>query len=225
MDKALLTLSALAAVGPDGVPLGDLATRLGHLKPSLHRTLAALRHRGFAEQAPDGSYRLGPAAIALGSLWTHDDNLPALLRPTLSALCAATGELVHLGVLAGPDVVYLDKVEPERAVRVRSSVGLSRPAATTALGRALLACDPAHDASEIADARARGWSQEREENEAGIACVGLAVLRDGAAVAAVSVTVPVERLPARRAAELARTAREVAAATLPPGYALAPAAR
>ncbi|MFB8227880.1 IclR family transcriptional regulator [Cellulosimicrobium sp. NPDC055967] len=238
VDRALTALEALAAAGPTGVALGDLARSLGLHKASLHRTLAALRYRGYAEQdATTGDYRLGPAATALATVYLGEENLPALLHPVLVAVCRATDELVHLGALAGTEIVYLDKVEPARAVRVWSAVGRRRPAATTALGRALLAHRPLDEAAlawyaaaapdehpvtaaalrATCDAtRTSGFATETEENEPGISCVAVPVLRDGQSVAAVSVTAPAERLGARRRREIETVLREVVPPLLPP---------
>jgi DNA-binding IclR family transcriptional regulator len=222
VDKALAALEALAAAGPAGIPLGALAHDLGLHKASLHRTLAALRHRGYAEQDEEsGRYRLGSAATALATVYLGEENLPALLHPALVAVCQATDELVHLGALAGTEIVYLDKVEPARTVRVWSAVGRRRPAATTALGRALLAHQDLDDArlawyadaapAEVTTAglreicartREHGFAHEVEENEAGISCVAVPVLSGGRPVAAISVTVPVERLGERRRREI-----------------------
>lgn len=250
VDKALLTLDALGRAGADGATLADLSADVGANKSTLHRTLAALRHRGYAEQSEDGTYRLGPAVLALGSTYLAEENLPALLRPALDALSGEIDELVHLGVLAGQEVVYLEKVEPQRAVRVWSAVGRRRPAATTALGRALLAAGPlaagpdggtpdteaalaAYAApatttdrlrAALDEARRTGVATETEENEPGIACAAVAVLRAGRPLAAVSITAPVERMtgPAREARIAAL--RELLPAVLPAGLAL-PSAR
>jgi DNA-binding IclR family transcriptional regulator len=46
VDKALLALEALSKAA-EGLSLGALAATLGLKKNSLHRTLAALRYRGF----------------------------------------------------------------------------------------------------------------------------------------------------------------------------------
>ncbi|MEA4944169.1 MAG: IclR family transcriptional regulator [Propionicimonas sp.] len=237
VDRALLVLQALADASVDGVTLADLAARLGLHKTTLHRTLAALRYRGFVSQDPVSSrYLLGVAATLLGATYFGEENLPRLLRPALTAVCARAGELVHLGVLAGTEVVYLDKVEPERAVRVWSAVGRRMPAGTTALGRAILAFsdvdasllprylgrpegagDPAVLQQAVATARSRGYATESEENEPGIACVAVPLLRGDDPIAAVSVTVPVERMGRTRAAELAWLLFEVAGARLPDG--------
>ena len=237
VDKALLALERLAAAGPQGVPLGVLAADLDLNKASLHRTLAALRFRGYAEQeAATGSYRLGPAATALGTVFLGEEHLPALLTPALTAVCEASGELIHLGVLSGPEIVYLDKVEPARAVRVWSAIGRRRPAATTALGRALLAfratdrsamgwyTAAAGEASQVTDdalwhtlgtTRARGYATETEENEPGISCLAVPLLRAGQAVAALSVTAPADRMDEGRHVELARMIDTVARPLLP----------
>lgn len=246
VDKALTALEALAGAGPAGVALGDLARSLGLHKASLHRTLAALRYRGYAEQdATTGDYRLGPAATALATVYLGEENLPALLHPVLVAVCRETDELVHLGALAGTEIVYLDKVEPARAVRVWSAVGRRRPAATTALGRALLAHRPLDDGAlawyaaaapgehPVSPAalratceatRASGFATETEENEPGISCVALPILRDGQSVAAVSVTAPAERLGAPRRREIEAVLREVVPPLLPPTLAVPDAA-
>ncbi|MFD4994424.1 IclR family transcriptional regulator [Cellulosimicrobium cellulans] len=246
VDKALSVLEALAGAGPAGAALGDLARSLGLHKASLHRTLAALRYRGYAEQdGATGDYRLGPAATALATVYLGEENLPALLHPVLVAVCRETDELVHLGALAGTEIVYLDKVEPARAVRVWSAVGRRRPAATTALGRALLAHRPLDDgalawyAAAVPDehpvspaalratcdaTRASGFATETEENEPGISCVALPILRGGQSVAAVSVTAPAERLGARRRREIEAVLRDVVPPLLPPTLAVPDAA-
>ncbi|MFF2833374.1 IclR family transcriptional regulator [Cellulosimicrobium cellulans] len=242
VDKALTVLEALAGAGPAGVALGDLSRSLGLHKASLHRTLAALRYRGYAEQdATTGDYRLGPGATALATVYLGEENLPALLHPVLVAVCRATDELVHLGALAGTEIVYLDKVEPARAVRVWSAVGRRRPAATTALGRALLAHRPLDDGAlawyaaaapdehpvtpaalraTCDETRASGFATETEENEPGISCVALPILRGGQSVAAVSVTAPAERLGARRRREIESVLRDVVPPLLPPTLAV-----
>jgi DNA-binding IclR family transcriptional regulator len=235
VDRALATLDLLAEAGPRGLLLADVAGRLGLHKTTAHRTLAALRHRDFVVQDPTtGAYGLGRAALALGEAYLDQDNLTVLLHPALVALAQDVDELVHLGVLSGRQIVYLDKVEPERPVRVWSAVGKRSPAVTTALGRALLAyritgpdalagyaeglpVDVGHLWEVVRDARRAGYATETEENEPGIACVAVPVLRGQSAIAAVSVTAPVERMAPRRVAALRGRVRAVLPPLLPQG--------
>lgn len=239
VDRALLVLQALAPAGSAGLALAEVAGSLGLNKTTVHRTLAALRHRGFVSQVPGtGAYLLGPAALQLADDYFSEDNLPALVRPALLALCSDVAELVHLGVLSGTQMVYLDKIEPERSVRVWSAVGRRNPAITTALGRALLAyrgidaaslatyvSDPssgeAADVQRLADlldeVRREGFALESEENESGISCLAVPLLRSGDAVAAVSITAPSERMTSERTRWLLVRLRAVLPDRLPAG--------
>jgi len=213
VDRALRVMEQLAQVGPAGIELGGLAQAVGLNKATTHRVLAALRYRDFASQMADGNYVLGPGATQLAPNFYRDENLPELLRPALAALSEAVGELVHLGVLRGRHVVYLDKVEPQRAVRVWSAIGRATPVLNTALGRALLTAaqvgpevvaNYAPDDAELGQrawkaierARKIGYATEREENEPGISCLAVALVRGGQPVAAISITAPIERLTA-----------------------------
>ena len=249
VDKALILLEVLAEAGPEGRTLRDIAEASGLNKASVHRLLRALMHRGFAEQAEsDQSYRLGSALPQLASRFEQGENLPVLMAPALAALSQEVQELVHLGRLEGPHVVYLDKVEPERALRVWSRVGSRAPAARTAMGRAMLTADGVRGQALAAYARAtesqeaapgrvialerlaevvaeteqRGWSAEVEENEQGIACVGVALVRPGGRSLAVSVTGPIERMGARRRAEIGTLLRTELSALAPAGFEVAP---
>jgi len=238
VDKALRALDVLAGEGAPGIPLVRLAHQLGVNKATLHRTLAALRYRDYVVQDPEtGNYLLGSAATGLAETYLQNDHLPTLLHPALQALCLATGELVHLGVLNGTDVVYLEKIEPPRPLRVWSTVGARSPAPTTALGRAMLAYRPVTRSSispyltgvadsdldsagarlwaAIGRARERGFASENQENEPGIACVAVPLIRGGTAVAAVSVTAPVERMDDARLNSMGVVFRDTLTSLLP----------
>lgn len=245
VDRALLVLQALAGAGGSGRALADLAIELELNKTTTHRVLSALRFRAFVSQDPaSGRYMLGPSATALSEAFFHDENLPVLLHPALVALSSATGELVHLGVLSGMQIVYLDKVEPERSVRVWSAVGRRNAAVRTALGRALLAfrgtdrailqayvratsqeedrdaVDEDHVWRILQRSRDTGYAIENQENEPDISCVATPLLRDDTAIAAVSITAPAERMSPERVEWLYEQMRDVLPARLPDGLTL-----
>jgi DNA-binding IclR family transcriptional regulator len=245
VDKALRALQRLGDAGAGGLALTRLAADLGLNKSSIHRTLAALRHRGFVEQDQNGNYRLGPSLLAIADCHLRDESLRSLIHEGLAALCAKAGETCHLGVLTGEQVVYIDKVEPQRAIRIWSEIGWRNPALTTALGRAILSQKYVDFESfaaafpgaiprrapqtrtslklvwqELLEARRRGFSREEQENEPGVTCIAMAILRGTQPVAAISITAPVERMDGRRQAALSRMLGDCIGPVLPPGLSL-----
>ncbi len=229
LDRALRLLEHMATMDENGASLAELAADLGVNKSTLHHTLATLRGRRWVEQDQDGRYLLGPATRQLTRWWTRSDRLISQVHPTLARVSLETNELVHLGRLSEHSILYLDKVEPERAIRVRSSVGRLVPAASTALGRAILAAsgwpesqlgtwldaveDPRPGLAEsfrrnVRLARELGYATELEENEAGIGCVSVALSVLGVPQLAISISVPIERLNSERIPELANTIME-----------------
>ena len=242
VDRALQLLVALADAGPAGAPLAELAKQTQMNKSTAHRALATLSLRGFAIQDGEGAaYQLGPAAFGLGDRSYGPKNLAQALHPALVALSRVSEELVHLGVLAGDYVLYVDKVEPDRAIRVWSAIGQQVPIASTAMGRALLAARdvpadvlasylnslPAgHPVSRdrlltsVNLARRRGYALERGENEPEVACIGTAILRAGTPVAALSITTLAARMTGQRERVLSRLIASEVPPRLPYGLSL-----
>lgn len=244
VDRALGLLVVLADAGPDGATLGGLAELAGINKSTAHRALATMRLRGFATQDVEGgAYRLGPAAYELGDRALDPHNLATALHPALVALSRTAEELVHLGVLSGDRVLYLDKVEPERAIRVWSAIGQQVPAASTALGRALLAArnvpdemldgylrslpegrqvTPERLRESVALARKYGYAVELGENEPDVACIGTAIMHGTSAVAALSITALADRMTEQRQQRLAQQIITEVAPLLPHELSLVP---
>ena len=242
IDRALQLLEELAEAGADGLQLAGLSESTGISKATAYRALATMRGRGFVSQGESGEYRLGPKALWLSDSYFAGDNIQRAFHPVLVELSRRTEELVHLGTWDGPEVVYLDKVEPtSRAIRVWSSVGQRVPAASTSLGRALLAVRDDVDerldhfiqllppdrsvarqrlADAIDEARETGFSSEVEENEPGVACMGFALVRGERAVAAISITSVASRMTLQRRLELQDVIRRELPPLLPDGVSL-----
>jgi IclR family acetate operon transcriptional repressor len=224
VDRALRLLQELAGHG-SGVTLSELASTTGLPKSSLHRTLEALQERGFATQRDDGRYLLGAELLRIAFEFHDRLDLRVLLRPTLERLRTTLNETVHVGVLDGPDVVYIDKLEPTRPLSLTSKIGGRNPAHATAVGKALLAwtyptqasvtewirrdgplvrrtprtiVDAGQLARELARVRADGFSKDMEESEPGVRCLATPVFFGGPVpVAAISLSAPKDRLPTR----------------------------
>jgi IclR family acetate operon transcriptional repressor len=243
VDKALRTLQRLGEVGVAGRSLTRLANDLNLDKTSLYRTLQALSHRGFVEKDVEGNYRLGATIRALAESSLYDEHLRSVVHSGLVELSVETNETCHLGVLVGDQILYVDKVGPPSDQL--SAIGGRNQAVSTALGRAILChkfLDFGSFAAGIAStvsqrtvhtctspeglwrklvvARTLGFAREDQENEIGFACVAMALLGAGAAVGAVSITLPQERLNESRIPNLIGSLRECIEPHLPPGLLL-----
>ena len=69
--------------------------------------------------------------------------------PHLRRLVAETEETAHLCILEQGHVIYIDKIEPARSVRMITRVGASNPIYCTSVGKAMLAFLPEERAEEI----------------------------------------------------------------------------
>ena len=224
-------MSLLTAFRPDEVELTmpELVARTGLAKSTAHRLVRELASWGLVERTP-GGVRLGMRLFELGSLVPRQRDLREAAAPFLADLFEATHETVHLAVLDGVEVVYVQKLDSRGGPKVPSRVGGRLPAHCTGVGKALLAFSspdrldavltaglrrrvprtvvaPGLLRQELAEIRERGVAMEHEESTVGIACVAAAVLDgDGAAVAAVSITGWANRLDPVRFAPAVRTA-------------------
>jgi DNA-binding IclR family transcriptional regulator len=219
----------LSADGPD-LSLGELSSKLELHKSTVHRLIMVLeRHKLVERNSANGRYRLGLKLFEFGTKAVAKLDLRGRARPVLERLVLETSETVHLCILDDTEVVYLDKVEPARSVRMASSVGRRNPAYCTAVGKAILAWLPEEQVesivrkhglkavtsntitsflelkTELAAIRDRGYAIDDEEIEEGVRCVGC-VVRDfsGGPVAAISVSGPAFRLTREKLKSVAR---------------------
>jgi IclR family acetate operon transcriptional repressor len=225
------TMALLTAFRPGDteLSLAELSRRTGMPKPTAHRLLAELASWNVVERTPDG-IRLGMRLFELGQLAPLQRGLREAAEPFLADLFEATHETVHLAVLDGTDVVYVQKLPGRRGPKVGSRIGGRMPAYCTGVGKALLAFAPRERLAavvtagltrrtartviapglldqELARIRDCGVAEEHEESAVGIACVAVPVLdATGHAVAAISITGWANRLDTGRIAPAVRTA-------------------
>ncbi|MCL6289145.1 IclR family transcriptional regulator [Streptomyces sp. ID03-2B] len=125
--------------GPyDLLTLEDVVLRTRLPRSTAHRILDQLVRMRWLGHSPCG-YRLGRRALGLGGRESVHGALRAAAAPVLHELALRTNLVVHLAVLDGAEVYYLDKLGGRSAVTVPSRVGGRAPAHCTALGKAMLA--------------------------------------------------------------------------------------
>lgn len=210
IDRISLVLDAFD--GPGRLTLAQLVRRTGLPRSSAHRMLEQLvKLRWLRRSGRD--YELGMRLVELGSLAVYQDRLVRAATPLLGELHRATGLVVHLAVLDGADVVYLQKIGDRILSAIPTRVGSRQPAHCTAVGKAILAyrgddaevdlqvrktrysiCTGSQLAAELAKVRAHGVAFEREESLPGFGCVAAPIGGPGEAVAAVSVCGPMNRM-------------------------------
>jgi DNA-binding IclR family transcriptional regulator len=104
------------------------------------RLLSALEEEGAVDQIEiGGDYRLGSGLVDLAGAAAPGRNLIAAARPHLLDLTDQTGETSGVAVLEDKSVLYLDHVESEEEVLVRSWTGEMLPLHVVPSGLALLA--------------------------------------------------------------------------------------
>lgn len=215
VDRALVILEFLGTQTKE-VGVRELGQAIGLSKSSVHRILQTLRARGFVKWNPDNArYSLGLRAFEVGCGILRSMEAHSVAKPYLEQLVNALGETAFLGVLDDYELVYIDKIDGRRSVRMYADIGARRPLHCTGIGKALLAhldkseidrilaakpltrytrntiTDPDVLRQELEKIRRQGYAEDNEEMEEGLYCVGAPVFNySGKPVASMSVSAP-----------------------------------
>lgn len=229
LSSVATAIRLLKAFSEEEVEIGisDLARRLSVAKSTAHRLAVTLVAEGMLEQdRSSGKYRLGVALFRLGAQVRRRMEVSNEARPYLYDLREKINESVHLAILDGTEIMYVYNLESTHAIRMRSDLGVRKPAHCTAEGQAILAFQPQavidavlaaglvpRTAKTITTAdkflkalalvRQRGCAVENEESELGMVCIAAPIRDDtGAVVAAVGIAGPETRLSRRAVAAI-----------------------
>lgn len=242
VDNALRLLLLLGERTSIGV--SEAGEYLDVAPSTAHRLLAMLQHHGFAEQDPGSrAYTAGPALYSAGLSALRSSDLRALCLPELAKLGAELDETVHLCTLQGTELLFLDCVESDKALRAGSRTGQTLPSHCTAAGRAMLACLsddrvlalfpdeelPGMTSRSVVTRsdllnrleviRRQGYEVNSGESEVGLRAVAVAIVdRNGRSHGAITVAAPDGRLTMKdvpRIAKAVRAAAERVGAQLP----------
>jgi IclR family transcriptional regulator, acetate operon repressor len=219
LHRAFRILSAFDGERTE-VSLAELAARTGLPKGTLHRLAAQLVEQSALERTQYG-YQLGMRLFEIGGLVPRQRRLREIAIPFIEDLYEATHETIHFGVLAGTDVVYLERISGHNSIRLPTRAGGRLPAYCSGIGKAMLAFSPQEvvdtviargmprrtphtisTAKRLQDALERvrelGVAYDLEEGKLGVACVAAPVFNnEKRPVAALSVTTTAPRLHER----------------------------
>lgn len=234
LGKAVSVLDIVAS-SEEPMRFTDILALSDQPRGTLHRQLSNLVEEGLLSLNREHCYSLGLRLLKFAAKAWAGNQFRTIAEPHLRALHERTGETVHLGVLRGAEVIYLDKVESRQAVRMYSQIGNASPVYCTGVGKAAMAVleDAALDSviaglnfhrytehtlvtadalrAEIEHIRRTGNAYDREEHELGIRCVAAPIYsKDRSFVAGVSVTGPAYRVSAQALESWAEPVRNTA---------------
>lgn len=212
------------------IGVSELSRRSGLAKTTTARLAAELAQHGFLERAEGSAYRLGSRIFELGSLMSRQRQLREVALPFMADLRQVSRQTVHLAVLVGTEVLYVEIVRSRDAPRMPSEVGGRLPAHASGVGKAMLAFSPEPVVQAVLDRglvavgprtitapglllrelrriRESGIAYESEESGHGVGCAASPILGpDGQVLAALSISGWTGRLDLRRVGPAVRTA-------------------
>lgn len=218
VDRALGLLETLSMY-PKGLGVGAISEITGLHKSTAHRLLATLVDKGYVKQNQHNHYLLTLKLFELGSKCLEELDMLEVARPYMRQIMEQVNEVVHLVILEGNAIVYIDKVEPDTTIRMHSRIGIRRPLYCTAVGKAILATMDQKEVEEIwkqtdikeltqytitdldkmkvelESIHKKGYAVDEQENEIGVRCIGIPLLDyTKKAWGAFSISGPIERM-------------------------------
>lgn len=191
LHRVVALLTAFAG-DENAVTPTELAHRVGLPKSTVHRIVASLVEEGLLERHA-AQVRLGLLLFEIGQRVPRQRVLRDAARPYMHDLREATRQTVHLAILEGSQVVYVDILASPGSPPLPSRVGGRFPAHVTGVGKAMLAFSPPETVSavlggdlprvsqrsttapgllakELATIRETGVAYDHEESRPGIVC-------------------------------------------------------
>ena len=123
--------------------VSEVAKSLELPKSGAHAILSSLTDQGMLRRTDKARYRLGWRVMAMNQILLDTTDFRPEARRIMEYLVSRFGETVHLAALESGQVIYIDKVQGTRAVRVEvTGTGARLPAHGSGVGKVLLAYRP-----------------------------------------------------------------------------------
>lgn len=232
-----LEIVACLAQENEGVGVRDLARQMD-LSPSIaHRLVKTLSEYGFLEQDPTTQrYRIGHRAFEIGNTYLRHHSLETIAPAIVKPLALEHQFNAFIGILRGRHIVYTMGFPSSAPVVAVSAVGTRAPLHSMAQAKAILADQPddvilellgpepftpltdmtitrgAAFLKDVEECRKRGYATADSEFVPGVFNIAAAIRdRSGAAIAALSGSVPRHLHRLAETPKLARPIVEAAA--------------
>lgn len=213
----------------------EVSRKLRIPKSTTSYLLHTLLERGYLVREHEGVYRLGMKLLALGGQALRGIEVREVALPILRRLTAETQTTAHLAVLEGAEAVYIERVPSPGFIQIDTWIGRRMPLHSTSVGKALAAFLPEAESEalfqsavlprftartitslprlrlEFKRIRETGAAIDNEENTPGVRCVAAPIFgSNGRAVAAMSLTGPVQQVSEERVGKIAEKLKEAA---------------
>jgi len=211
--------------------LTEISRKIGISKSTVFRFLNTLCDLGYVYKDPyTERFELSLKLQGLATFSNTEIDIKKYALPSMERLAEITGETIHLGAMEQGHLVYLHKIESQKALRVvamQSAVGKSAPLYCTGVGKALMAWQDRvlvdrylqetafevftshtiHDrlemVAEFQRIQSQGYAIDDEEHEVGVRCVAAPIFTlNGKVVAAMSISGPSIRMTDNRISAL-----------------------
>lgn len=137
LAKGLAILETFDSTHSD-MTLSEVARRVDITPAAARRSLITLMELGYVGQTGK-RFHLRPKILGLGAAFFNSAQINELLQPEVRNIVELFGDASSVGVLDGPDVIYVAHYSVQRARRATAIVGARYPAHATSLGQVLLA--------------------------------------------------------------------------------------
>ena len=218
IGKAIAVVECLR-VANRPLSLKEISDLTDQNKSSLHHHVKTLKDLGYLQQDPETRrYDIGLNLVRAGQAYLQRLDIRERGHLYLEQLSKRLNQTVHLLILDGNEIVYVDKVDVNHqpgALKCSSFIGLRTDLYSTASGKVLLAhleqgaqreimaglelpkltdhtiTDKSSLAEELEFTKARGYGLDLQEHTLGLQCIAVPVLNaNSQCIAAISVSCP-----------------------------------
>lgn len=234
IDRAVAILECFSEENKE-YRLSEISEKLDLNKSTVHGIITTLKYHGFVSQDEETQkYKLGIRFIEFGQLVVNSINIRDAASPVIDELCGRIDETVHIGMLDGLDIVWIEKKECTKSVKISTKIGGRLPAYTTADGKVLLSyleegklkkylpkkipqftkntiTRKADFVKRLIEIKKNGYAIDNEEFVEGIKCVAAPIFdHNGNAKFCLSTTAPAFRMNDEKILDLVAVIKEAA---------------
>lgn len=204
---------------PQGLTLTELSEKMEASKSTITPIMKTLVSQGFAS-VKDYKYTLG-LSLYRQILSKNEPFIKKTIRDEMERISDITRETSQLGVLKGPYILYMEKVDGNQEIQLVSFVGQTLPAYATALGKCILTTQTPEEIAalfaagfkkytpntitdleslmnELEKVKKAGIAYDLQERKEGITCIAVPLTSNGSIIAALSVSAPSFRLTSEK---------------------------